>query len=223
MNEISGKVRRWVHTALMVYSARALPLEKGRLIACSEGYLLCSAFSSSPNSFMADCRFSMISWASSSGAGRLSRSARDLSLDPENVQTGFVPGKNVLCRKAAPAAFGIFLAPAFLAIKAIFRMVAPDKILQICKGHGMLFEGKVHIGPQIIEPDFLGLAFRAGRTLIKEDHVCLYAGLVKNTGGKAENGVEITGLQQLFPDGFTSAAFEKHVVRHDHRCLAGRL
>ena len=33
MNEISGKVRRWVHTALMVYSAKALPLEKGRLIA----------------------------------------------------------------------------------------------------------------------------------------------------------------------------------------------
>ena len=29
MNEISGKVRRWVHTALMVYSARVLPLVKG--------------------------------------------------------------------------------------------------------------------------------------------------------------------------------------------------
>lgn len=32
MNEISGKVRRWVHTALMGYSAKALPLEKGRVI-----------------------------------------------------------------------------------------------------------------------------------------------------------------------------------------------
>lgn len=29
MNEISGKVRGWVHTALMIYSAKALPLEKG--------------------------------------------------------------------------------------------------------------------------------------------------------------------------------------------------
>ena len=28
MNEISGKVRRWVHTALMIFSAKALPLEK---------------------------------------------------------------------------------------------------------------------------------------------------------------------------------------------------
>lgn len=29
MNEISGKVRRWVHTALMVYCAKAFPLVKG--------------------------------------------------------------------------------------------------------------------------------------------------------------------------------------------------
>ena len=144
-------------------------------------------------------------------------------LDPENVQTGFVPGKNVLCRKAAPTTFGIFLAPGFLAFKAIFRIVAPDEILQIGKGHGMLFEGKVHIGPQIVDPDFLGLAFGAGRTLIKEDHVCLYARLVKDAGGKAEAGVEITGFQQLLPDGFTGAALEKHIVRHDHRRFAGRL
>lgn len=144
-------------------------------------------------------------------------------LDPENVQTGFVPGKNVLYRKAAPTTFGIFLAPGFLAFKAIFRIVALNKILQIGEGHGMLFEGKVHIGPQIIEPDFLGLAFRAGRTLIKEDHVRLYAGLVKDAGGKAKDGVEITGFQQLFPYGFTGTAFKKHVVRHDHRRFAGRL
>ena len=33
MNEISGKVRRWVHTALMVYSAKALPWKRDGLFA----------------------------------------------------------------------------------------------------------------------------------------------------------------------------------------------
>lgn len=74
----------------------------------------------------------------------------------------------------------------------------------------MLFQSKVQIGPQVVEPDLLGLAFRAGGALIEENHICLDAGLVEDSGGQAENGVEVTGLQQFLPDGLPSPALKEH-------------
>ena len=85
----------------------------------------------------------------------------------------------------------------------------------------MLFQSKVQIGPQIVEPDFLGLPLRAGGALIKEDHICLDAGLVEDSGGQSENGVEVAGLQQLLPDSLPGSALKEHIVRHHHRRLSG--
>ena len=85
----------------------------------------------------------------------------------------------------------------------------------------MLFQGKVQIGPQIVEPDFLGLPLRTGGALIKEDYICLDAGLVEDSGGQSENGVEVAGLQQFLPDSLPGSALKEHIVRHHHRRLSG--
>ena len=77
----------------------------------------------------------------------------------------------------------------------VVRVIALNEVLQIHKGHGMLLEGEVHIGPQVVDPDLFGLPLRAGRALVKKDHVGLDAGLVEDTGRQTEDGMEVAGFQ----------------------------
>lgn len=147
--------------------------------------------------------------------------SQSLVLDPEDIQAGFVPIEDLLGGKPPPAAIRVVLAPGLVALIAVFRVVALDEVFQILIGHWVLFQGKVQIGPQIVEPDFLGLPLRAGGALIKEDYICLDAGLVEDSGGQSENGVEVAGLQQLLPDSLPGSALKEHIVRHHHRRLSG--
>ena len=100
-------------------------------------------------------------------------------------------------------------------------MIALDEVQQIAVGHGMLFQGKVDVGSEIVDPDILGLHIGACGLLVVEDDVCLDAGLVEDTGGQAEDGMQIGGFQQLAADDLTGAAFKQHIVRNDHGGSAG--
>ena len=121
--------------------------------------------------------------------------SQSLVLDPEDIQAGFVPIEDLLGGKPPPTAVRVVLAPGLVALIAVFRVVALDEVFQILIGHGVLFQGKVQIGPQIVEPDLLGLPLRAGGALIKEDHICFDAGLIEDAGGQTEDGMEVAGLQ----------------------------
>ena len=109
--------------------------------------------------------------------------SQSLVLDPEDIQAGFIPIEDLLGGKPPPAAIRIVLAPGLVALIAVFRVVALDEVFQILIGHWVLFQGKVQVGPQVVEPDLLSLAFRAGGALIKEDHICLDAWFIEDTGG----------------------------------------
>ena len=87
-------------------------------------------------------------------------------------------------------------------------MIADNEIRKVCVCHGVLLQGKVHIGPQIIDPDLLRVLFRASRAFIEKDYVGLDAWLVENARGQAENGMEVCGIEQLFPHSLSRAALE---------------
>lgn len=70
-------------------------------------------------------------------------------------------------------------------------------------------------------PNFLGLHFRTGGALIKENDVCFDTWPVKNTSRQTENGVQIGCFQQLSAHNLASSALKQHIVWHNHGCLAG--
>ena len=73
----------------------------------------------------------------------------------------------------------------FLALMAILGIITLYKILEVSVLHRILLQGKVHIRPQVIDPDLFGLHIGARGTLIEKDDIRLDAGLVKDTGGQA--------------------------------------
>lgn len=88
-------------------------------------------------------------------------------LDPEDIETGLVPRKDVGNVEFAPAAIRIIFAPRFGAFIPILRMIAGDEVQQIGILHRMLFQRKVNVGAKIVDPDGLRLRFGAGRTLVE--------------------------------------------------------
>ena len=72
-------------------------------------------------------------------------------------------------------------------------------------------------------PNFLGLHFRAGGALIKEDHIRLDTGLIENARWQTQNGVQVGSFQQLFADDLARAALKQYIIRHNDCRFAGSL
>lgn len=153
------------------------------------------------------------------GRGQAVQIGKGLVLDPEDIEAGFVPCKDVRDIEFAPAAIRVILAPRFGALVAILRVIAGDEIQQIGVLHRVLLQRKVDIGAEIIDPDRLRLHFGAGRTLVEENDVCLYTRLLEDARGQAEDRVQITCSKQLLADNLTRAALKEYVVWHDHSGL----
>lgn len=81
---------------------------------------------------------------------------------------------------------------------------------------------KKYICAEIIDPNGLRLAFRAGWTLIKEQDVCFDTGLVEDSCRQTENRVQIAGPQQRLPHDLSRAALNEHIVRNNNGSLARR-
>ena len=141
-------------------------------------------------------------------------------LYPKDIEAGFIARQDLGNIEFTPAAVGILLAPSFGALKAILRIVAGDEILQVRILHRILLQREVDIRAEIIDPHGLRLRIRACWALIEKDNVRLYAWFIKDTSGKAEDRMQIGGLQQAFADYLTRAALKQHVIRHDHGGLA---
>lgn len=57
------------------------------------------------------------------GIGQAVQISQGLVLDPEDVQTGFIPLQDVLSRESAPAAIGVGFRPGFRPFVAVLRVV----------------------------------------------------------------------------------------------------
>ena len=69
------------------------------------------------------------------------------------------------------------------------------------------------VGAHIIEGDFLGIALLRFPAR-EEQHICLDALGIENTGGQAKNGMQITEVHQFAADAGTVSADEQNVIRH---------
>ena len=116
-------------------------------------------------------------------AGQIIEVGKGTVFDPENIQTGFVAGKDFVNGETAEASIGIAFAPGFFAVMTVWRIVALDELLQIVKGHWGLFQRKVLIGPQIVEPHLFGLAIGTCRAFVVKENVCFNSGFIKDSGG----------------------------------------
>ncbi len=71
-----------------------------------------------------------------------------------------------------------------------------------------------HVGTEVIDPDFFGIAL-VGLATGEEEDVRLHALGVEDAGGEAEDGVEIALLHEVPPDVFAHAGLEEDIVRED--------
>ena len=161
----------------------------------------------------------MISSASSSGSGRLSRSVRLLSCEPEHIKARFIARLQLVVTELAPAAFRVlFRIPRRLALMAVRRVVALDEIRQVIEAHRLLFQGVVHIGAIVVEPHILRPRVRTRLVVIEKYYVGLDAVGVKDSRRQPQDRMQISVLKKLAADGFSRSALKKHVIGHDDGC-----
>ena len=83
--------------------------------------------------------------------------------------------------------------------------------------HWIGFEREVHVGAQVVDPDFLGPGFFAPGFLVEEEHIGLDALGIEDAGRQAQQRMDIESRQQPPANCLAGPAFEEHIVRHDHR------
>ncbi len=93
------------------------------------------------------------------------------------------------------------------------------EISQVFKAQGILFQGEMDVGPEIVDPYLARPGLFGCGLVVEKDHVGLDALLVKNAGGQTQDGVQVGGGHELLAHGLAGAAFEKNVVGHHHRSL----
>lgn len=99
-----------------------------------------------------------------------------------------------------------------MAVLGLVNLLKVRKMLGFQRG-GLAKAG--HIGAQVVEPDFLGVAFVA-LAPGEEQHIGLDALGVENAGRQAENGMQITLVHQVTADFLAVAISKKHIVRQHH-------
>ena len=77
------------------------------------------------------------------------------------------------------------------------------------------------VRPQVVDPELFRRCFSIGGGFsVEQEDVRLHTLRVEDAGGQAQEGLDVGLLKQLTADRFASAAFEKHVIRHDSRRAA---
>ena len=149
-------------------------------------------------------------------------------LEPGDVE-GVVAFGDLLTGEAAEAAgFALILALG-LAVGVVAEGVH-EVLKMIMRQRGALAEAG-HVGAQVVDPDFLGVALVLLATG-EEQHVGLDALGVEDAGGQAQDGVQVALVHQVGADLLAVAVVKQHVVGQHHggpaagfeatgRCAAG--
>ena len=72
------------------------------------------------------------------------------------------------------------------------------------------------ISAEVIYPELFSPRRFAGWFAIKEEDICFDALGIKQTGGKSQQGVNVTFVKQFSTHGLPGSAFKQHVVRNNN-------
>ncbi len=95
-----------------------------------------------------------------------------------------------------------------MAVLGLISLLKVRKMLGFQRG-GLAKAG--HIGAQVVEPDFLGVALVAPATG-EEQYIGFDALGIENAGRQAENGVQITLVHQVAADFLAVSVSKQHIV-----------
>lgn len=114
------------------------------------------------------------------GFGEVGAVFDGLVLEPGEVEVEFVAFFELRPVVRAPAAVRIVFAPRRLALVERAGAIAGVEIIEVGEGDRLLFEGKMEVGAQVIDPQFLGLGLGGAGFLVEKQDVRLHAGLVED-------------------------------------------
>ena len=78
----------------------------------------------------------------------------------------------------------------------------------------------MHVGAEVVDPQFLGPRFFLSRFVLQEQHVGFDALSVEDARRQAQQSVDVALLEQVRADGLSGSALEEDVVGDDDRSSA---
>ena len=119
-------------------------------------------------SVRADWRSSAISAARTAGGGEVVDVLEAVVAQPQQVEAGLVAGDQLVVGVALEA-LGL------LAAVAVCWVVAGGEVVEVGSGEGVLLEGEVLVGAQVIDPQLAGLGGLGTLAAAEEQHVGLHS------------------------------------------------
>jgi len=145
------------------------------------------------------------------GFGEIGGIFQAIVLQPENVQAGFVAFYQVVIVEGVEAL-------GFLALVAIFGMVAGDKIIQVLAAQWVCLQREVLICAEVVDPQLLCPGLFAGDAAVEKHHIGLDSLRVEDARWQAQQRVHIAIVQQPPANQRACPAFKEHVIRHHRFC-----
>lgn len=99
----------------------------------------------------------------------------------------------------------------------VIRVETFYKLVEISACQRISLEREIHVGAQVVDPKLFGRWGLRGRLAIKEEDIGFDTLRIKDTCWRAQQGVNITLMQQFPSDHLASSTFKEHIVR-DHDC-----
>ena len=90
-----------------------------------------------------------------------------------------------------------------------------DEVLEMVHRQRRAFAKAGHVGAHVIDPDVFGVilvSFAPG----KKKHIGFHALGIENSGGQAQDGVQIAFIHQVGTDLLAVPVGKQHIVRQDH-------
>jgi hypothetical protein len=153
---------------------------------------------------------SAISATPASSANGGSAVLEALIAQPEDVEAGLVPRDQLVVGDAAEP-LGL------LPLPSVAGLVAGDEVVEVGPAERVGLEREVLVGSQVVDPQVRRPGGVGAGLAVEEQHVCLDALGVEDAGRQAQQGVDVTFVQQPAADRLPGPALEQHVVGHDHR------
>ena len=141
------------------------------------------------------------------GGGEIGGVLEAIVFQPENVQAGFVAFDQIVVSEGVEAL-------GFLALVAIFGMVAGDKIIQVLAAQWVCLQREVLICAEVVDPQLLCPGLFAGDAAVEKHHIGLDSLRVEDARWQAQQRVHIAIVQQPPANQLAGTALKEHVVLH---------
>jgi hypothetical protein len=137
-------------------------------------------------------------------AGQVGCVLQALVTQPEDVQVDLVARHQVLVAESSPTTIGLLFRPGGGPLLAVLRLEAGHELIQVFAAEGVLLEGEVLVGAEVVHPQLPGPG--GG---VEEEDVGLDTLGVEDAGGQAQQGVHVALVQQFAADDLARAALKE--------------